>query len=370
MEFWIILSKLILLGYLALQFIYAMDKNIPWIIFSLLLYLSINIVLYIVRQKKWKRGILFLSLVHILASYYMVQPLFILLLPLNMCEIFPFNLEKRFMMFILVFLPLLALNDDLIYQYGLVAALSFLIYRMLIQFTARLQRQEAQLDLMRKNLQKVTKSLNDNNEFLRQSEYTFRLEERNRLAQVFHDEIGHTMTGALIQMEAAKRLTESDQKKALELLQNAINISKMGIEQIRITLKNLKPPIEQIGINRMKLFIEEFSAKHSIHISFVCKGNMERITPIHWKIIQENLTEALTNTLKYAEASTVSIEIHVLNTMIKVEVKDNGVGIQKVKKGIGLIGMEERTAAISGKIIVDGTDGFSITMLIPIQETL
>lgn len=370
MEFWMIFSKLILLGYLVLRFIHVTDRNIPWIIFSLLLYLCINILYYIVKQDRMKRGILFLSLVQILASYYMVQSLFILLLPLNLCEIFPFHNKNRFMILILVFLPLLSLPNDLAFQYGLVAALSFIIYMMFMQFTARLQMQEAQLDVMRKNLQKVTRILNENNEFIRQSEYTFKLEERNRLAQVFHDKIGHTMTGALIQMEAAKRLIGSDQKKALELLQNAINILNMGIEQIRITLKNLKPPIEQIGINRMKLFIEEFSAKHSLSMPFIYKGDMERITPIQWKIIYENLTEALTNALKYSEATMISIKIHVLNTMIKVEVKDNGVGVQKVKKGIGLIGMEERTASINGKIIVDGTNGFSVTMLIPIQGTM
>lgn len=369
MEFWIILSKIILLGYLALRFIHDVVPNIPWIIFSLLLYLSINIVLNIVKREGLKKLVLCLSLVQILVSYYYVQPFFILLLPLNLCEFFRFNLEKRLIMLILVLLPLIWLTGDLIFQYGLVAALSFLIYMMLMQFTIRLERQEAQLDSMRKNLQKVTKSLNENNEFIRQSEYTFKLEERNRLAQVFHDKIGHTMTGALIQMEAAKRLLGSDQKKALELLQNSIHISKEGIENIRITLKNLKPSTEQMGINRMKLFIEEFSAKHSMRMPFVYIGNMERITPIQWKIIQENLIEALTNALKYSEATTVSIEIHVLNAIIKVEVKDNGVGIQKVKKGLGLIGMEERTASINGKIIVDGTDGFSVTMLLPIQET-
>ncbi len=76
-----------------------------------------------------------------------------------------------------------------------------------------------------------------NKEYIRQSEYTFKLEERNRLSQEIHDKIGHSMTGALIQMEAAKRLMGIDKEKSAELLQNAIHISKDGIESIRITLK-------------------------------------------------------------------------------------------------------------------------------------
>lgn len=70
--------------------------------------------------------------------------------------------------------------------------------------------------------------------------------------------------------------------------------------------------------------------------------------------------------MKYADATVISIDIHVLNKMVKVQVKDNGKGATLVKKGLGIMGMEERTASVNGKIIVDGTSGFSVTMLLPI----
>lgn len=44
---------------------------------------------------------------------------------------------------------------------------------------------------MRKDMQRLTKSLHENKEYIRQSEYTFKLEERNRLSQEIHDKIGH-----------------------------------------------------------------------------------------------------------------------------------------------------------------------------------
>ncbi len=65
-------------------------------------------------------------------------------------------------------------------------------------------------------------------------------------------------------MEAAKRMLGSHPDKAAELLQNAITISKEGIEDIRITLKNMKPPAEQMGIHRLRTFIDEFSAKNGM----------------------------------------------------------------------------------------------------------
>lgn len=368
MEFWLIICKLILLVYLALTYIHSPITNIPWVVLSFLIYLCLNIAIYIVKKEISKKVILFISILQIGYSYYAVQPLFLILVPLNICELSAFYIKKKGAVFVILLLPLSWISMKIAYQYGLVSLFSFVIFTMLDQFTSRLQHQENQLDQMRKDLAKLSKSLNENKEFIRQSEYTFKLEERNRLAQVFHDNIGHAMTGALIQMEASKRLLDMDKIKAQELLQNAINISKEGIENIRVTLKSLKPPSEQMGINRLKLFVDEFSAKHSLSIPFVYKGNIERITPIQWKVIQENVTEALTNSLKYSQATVISIELHVLNTMVKAEIKDNGKGAEKIKKGMGIIGMEERAASISGTIIVDGTEGFAVRMLLPIQS--
>jgi len=225
-------------------------------------------------------------------------------------------------------------------------------------------------DEMRVSMQKLQKHVNENKEYVRQSQYASKLEERNRLSQEIHDKIGHSMTGALIQMEAAKHVMKQDEEKALSLLQNAITISKEGIEEIRLTLKSIKPPAEQIGISRLKLFIGEFEAKHSIAMPLVYKGNLDLITPLQWKIIHENITEAITNALKYAEATMIAIELHVLNKMVKVEVKDNGKGAHLFQKGLGIAGMEERAASINGTVIVDGANGFSVTTLLPIGEKL
>jgi hypothetical protein len=71
--------------------------------------------------------------------------------------------------------------------------------------------------------------------------------------------------------------------------------------------------------------------------------------------------------MKYSEATNILVNIEVLNKYIRAEVKDNGKGVRFIKKGLGIIGMEERTATIDGKIIVDGSDGFSVTTLLPIK---
>ncbi|MGE8203667.1 sensor histidine kinase [Heyndrickxia sp. NPDC080065] len=367
MEFWVIFNKLALMVFIAITCVRADITNLSWVVFSILLYFCLNITIYIFKNLNIKRILLLFSISLLILSYSVVHPLFIILLPMSLIEFTSGFIDKRWMILVISSLPIFYINESLQPIYGLVTIISFTIYTLTSMYINQMLKNEKQIDAMRKAIQKLTKSLNENNEYIRQSEYTFKLEERNRISQEIHDKIGHSMTGALIQMEAAKRLMNIDKDKATELLQNAINISKDGIENIRLTLKNMKPPTAQVGIHRMKLFIDEFSAKHDLKTALTHEGNLDIISPIQWKIIHENVTEALTNSMKYSDASHISVDLKVLNKLIRVEVKDNGKGAEIIKKGLGIIGMEERTASINGKIIVDSTHGFSVTTLLPIQ---
>ncbi|TJY39621.1 sensor histidine kinase [Cohnella pontilimi] len=366
-EFWSICHKSIILLYVVVSSSFSSASASHWDIVFVLLYLSVNLCIYIVKRVRLKPLFMLVSVLMVSAFAYRLDPLFLLLLPAGMYELasafIPKN-QSAILLFLLM-APLAFLPSDFMLLYGLVALLGFVFGEMQGTYSARIEAYRKDLETMRGRVDQLAKSLNENTEYIRQSEYTFKLEERNRLSQEIHDKIGHSMTGALIQMEASKRLLASDAAKSAELLQNAIHISKDGIESIRQVLKNMKPPTEQLGINRLKLLIDEFSAKHPVSTVLTHEGNVDLITPIHWKVILENTKEALTNILKYSDATAVSVSIQVLGTLIKAEVSDNGKGTPKLIKGLGIIGMEERAAGVNGKVIVDGSRGFSVTTLLP-----
>ncbi|MGN9866988.1 sensor histidine kinase [Bacillus swezeyi] len=368
MELRIMSGKLILMGFIIYSYIQSEAVNLSWLVFCLLVYFCVNLAIAIFKKGMVKKALIILSIMISAVSFLEVHSLFILLLPLNLYECAENMPRSKWAMLVVSVIPVFFIGGHIAAVYGLTAAFHFLLFLMAEHDAARIEKLENHIDQTRKDMQTLSKTLHENEEYIRQSEYTFKLEERSRLSQEIHDKIGHSMTGALIQLEAAKRLLHTDKEKASELLQNAINISKDGIEKIRLTLKNIKPPPEQMGIHRLKLLLDECAARHQIPISFVHYGDLDAISHIQWKIIFENITEALTNTVKYAEATHVSIEIHVLNTLIKTEVKDNGKGQEKIKKGMGIIGMEERAASVNGQVIVDGSNGFSVNTLLPKHE--
>jgi len=368
-ELWSIGYKTVLLLFTVSLFLTS-DLNLtPWLIFYLLLYISLNLLFYIIKKESYRPAAAALIIGITFAAALQDHPLLFLLLPVHVFELSSmFTGKQGIAAFLLMWSPLLFVPPHLLQLYMLIAVVTLMYFSMFERFGGKLREQSSSLDQMRNDLDRLQTRLRENDEFLRQTEYTHKLEERNRLSQNIHDNIGHAMTGALIQMEAAKRLIQADPEKSALLLDNAIHISKEGIESIRSELKRMKPATEQLGINRMKLFIDEFSAKHSIQTILTHDGNIDLITPIQWKIILENGKEALTNVLKYSGATAVSIRIQVLNTLIKCEVSDNGKGTQKLIKGLGITGMEERAASVNGKVVVDGSRGFSVTTLLPYGE--
>ncbi|MGG6309865.1 sensor histidine kinase [Paenibacillus macerans] len=365
MEPWSVGNKMIVLGLMVALAYFSAAAPSSWLVLFILVYLALNLSAMNIRKPGFRLAVHGLTVVYASLCAVYVSPEFALLLPLSICELACSGPVRQMVPAAALIVPAVFLHGTLLIIYAFIALISLFNSLLVQRLIRRMNQQEGQLDKMREDQEKLRKQLHENREFIRASEYTYKLEERNRLSQEIHDGVGHSMTGALIQMEAAKRLLHHDPPGAEKLLQNAIGIAKEAIEQIRQTLKNMKPPVQQLGIHRLRTAVEAFGGQSGLHTTVVHGGDLERITPLHWKIIHDNVTEALTNTAKYAEATAVHVEVRVLSKLIKVMVSDNGRGQAKIVKGLGLLGMEERTAAVHGTVIADGANGFTVTMLIP-----
>ncbi|WP_127495615.1 sensor histidine kinase [Paenibacillus glycanilyticus] len=369
MEFWIIGNKAVLLVYVIFVSYSVVRGASPWEILAYLSYLCVNMAIPILRKQRRLQLLgSALSAVLVVVFAFRLNTVFILLLPVNLYEIVLMSGGRNRFALLLGLVPLFLIPEDESLIYLLAASLSLLFYYSLRVHTEKLEKIGGERETLRLDLQHLKQSLSINKEYIRQSQYTSKLEERNRLSQQIHDEVGHAMAGALIQMEASRRLFGTNPDKAAELLGNAITISKEGLERIRLTLKDMKPRSEELGIHRLRLFADELSANHSVNATVTHEGDLDLVTPLQWKIIHENATEAVTNSLKYGEATAIEFEIRVLNRMIQSVIADNGKGTEKIVKGLGIVGMEERAASAGGTVIVDGTKGFRVTTLLPFQK--
>lgn len=297
-----------------------------------------------------------------------LDPVFILLLPAGILEFTGIFTGDIRLWTGAVVLSVFVCPAGLMAEYALVGLLGLMVYILAYTAYSSAAALKEENDRLREKNDALFGRIGMGEEYENQVKYLSQLEERNNLAQKIHDRVGHTLAGSLIQLEAAAMIMESDPKKAAAILDGVINHLKDGMESIRSTLRNIKPAPEQLGINRLKVVLDEFSLKNRIKASLSCQGRLDAITNLYWKIIMDNVREALTNTLKYSSASEVTVGIEVLNRIIKVEIRDNGAGALTYKKGLGIAGMEERTESAGGKLITDGSKGFSIITLLPVSE--
>ena len=367
MENWLISNKLIILAYYILVYAGNEMGNTTAVVLYILIYVCLNTGLYLVKSDRRKKGLLLVSMLVIVCCFMNINALFILLLPINIFEFaFMFTTEWWLPLLLAVTPLFLADKDGLIYL--LVSSFSYLVYCLGHNSKRRIQRLSEVNDSLREKVYLLTSQLNKDLDYERQLNYSTQLEERNSIAQEIHDRVGHAIAGSLIQLEAADLLMVRDPIKTREIIQSVIVILREGMENIRATLRNIKPAAEQLGINRVKLLLDEFTVNNHLKTSLVHLGNLERITPIQWKVIMDNLGECLTNALKYSSATAISLRIEVLNKLIKAEVGDNGLGAYTINKGLGISGMEERSGRIGGKLIVDGSKGFSVITLLPMED--
>jgi len=370
MDNWLILSKLIILAYFILVYAGNEMRDNTAIVLMMLIYVAVNTGLYIVKKDRLKTGLLVLSILVITVCFVYLNVLFILLLPVTIYELAFMYTAKLWLPPMIATIPLFLLDKERLSIYLLVSSFSYIVYLMGRESYQRIQRLVKVNDALREKVYMLANQVNVDLDYERQLNYSVQLEERNSIAQEIHDRVGHAIAGSLIQLEAAGLLIERDQRKTQEIIQNVIGVLREGMENVRATLRNIKPAGEQLGINRVKLLLDEFTVNNHLKTSLVYSGNLERISPIQWKVIADNLGEALTNSLKYSSATAISLKIEVLNKLVKAEVSDNGRGAYFFKKGLGINGMEERSGRIGGKVVIDGSKGFSVITLLPLEDML
>jgi len=336
------------------------------IILCILLYICINMTMHIIKRVRWKRFLLTLSIIMLIISIKLVFMDFILLLPISLLEAMQMLDLSEWICFIINGLILLSINKGLIPLYVLVFLLTFFYTKLTKGNIEKLNKFTRMDDDLREENYKLNSMLSRDLEYENQLKYVSQLEERNKIAQEIHDNIGHTLSASLMQLEAANLLMDRDMDKSRSIIQNTINVLRDGMENIRATLRNIKPASEQMGISRIKLLLDKFMKDNNIDVILVYKGNLELISYNQWKVIHDNINECLTNILRYSKATKVMVNVNVLNKLTKVEIKDNGIGEMKISKGLGIRGIEERTEGIGGKVIIDGSNGFSVILLLPI----
>ncbi|MGX7700888.1 sensor histidine kinase [Enterococcus mundtii] len=320
--------------------------------------------------QKYRPWFVTLQLIIVLLSLIFVEQA-IFLLPLSLMQGY-FCLQKSW---ILLFVALVSYSVG---SFFLSSSLYFLFVLWvsgmisIVWAAEKMMKQQEELtassDYLRIERNKLSKLFSQStlNAEAMQKEAT--LVERQRIIHEIHDHLGHDLTSSLIQIEAAKVINREQPEQAHQLLSQSADRLRKSINEVRNVLHDEQPKNETLNINKVKAELQRFSKAHQIIVDFQYSGSLDKISRFHWQVLAANLKEFLTNTLKYSEASTVTVRLHVYQKFLRFESKNNGKRALDYRKGLGIVGMEERTAMLNGKLLIDGTNGFHVTTILPFDE--
>lgn len=194
------------------------------------------------------------------------------------------------------------------------------------------------------------------------------LEEKGRLSQALHDKLGHSINGSIYQLEATKVLITSEPEQAKGILQAVIDNLRISMDEIRQLLRREKPDKRKLALLQLMTLCEECKKKYNIEAEVIVNGDNKSVPEYIWEIILDNSFEAVSNALKYSKCKHITIQIVILNKLVRCTIEDDGVGCMQINEGMGISGMRKRVRAIEGVLDVTSQIGFCINMILPFSQ--
>ncbi|PKM78509.1 MAG: hypothetical protein CVU90_01870 [Firmicutes bacterium HGW-Firmicutes-15] len=182
--------------------------------------------------------------------------------------------------------------------------------------------------------------------------------ERQRIAGEIHDSLGHDLTGLILTLEAGKRLMSRDVEAGNTYLDKALQVSRKAIYSVRELVSEIKqsdPEFELIV--RLKEMIQGVQDLSGLKIVLDFTNDNPGLSVKEQFNIYRVFQEALTNTLRHANADLAQISIGGDRNLCLFSYEDNGSGTNQIKEGNGLKGMIERITDIGGTIKFESEAG-------------
>ncbi len=187
------------------------------------------------------------------------------------------------------------------------------------------------------------------------------IEEKNRIARDIHDNLGHSMTALIMQLQMAEHYLKSDSSKSIELIDSSIITAKDSLTSIREVVETLRGNSSVLLSDKaIQVLVDEFSEKTGVIINLKLNGNVTQnydTATALYHIIQEGMT----NAVRHGKAKGIWIEINYGDNIVEFNIKDNGTGVVTINEGYGIKGIKERVKALKGSVEFKSENGFVIS---------
>lgn len=232
------------------------------------------------------------------------------------------------------------------------------------QLESRVRERTAQLELQIAERKRFEDSLRELTSRLLQLQD----EERRRIARELHDSAGQMLAALSMNVSKLHRVLEKSNPELRETTGDSVQLIEDLSTEIRTLSYLLHPPLlDESGLaSALSWYTEGLTARSKIAVDLQVAPEVGRMHPDLETAIFRIVQECLTNIHRHSGSPTATIRIERENGAVRVEVADQGKGLQteksagnmKARAGVGLRGMQERVRQLGGTLeIVSGNAG-------------
>jgi PAS domain S-box-containing protein len=196
------------------------------------------------------------------------------------------------------------------------------------------------------------------------------LEEKTRLAGEIHDSLAQSFTGISMQLEMAKEVMTDQDNELVGYVERANDLARFGLAEARRSVLTLKPMIIKDSglIESLKMLAERSNIAGRLRCTF--RSNLEEDESLPVVVRQDLLRiaqEAISNALRHAKSTAISVNLRSDPPDLILKVKDNGCGIPteaETREGFGFANMRARVKKLRGRLEIRTAPGQGTTIIV------
>jgi signal transduction histidine kinase len=204
--------------------------------------------------------------------------------------------------------------------------------------------------------------------------------ERQRIARELHDETGQTLTAIGMGLHALKGSIDTNPQRAVQQANTIETLATNGILDLQRVVSGLHPPqLDDFGlVAALRWYARDCSERFRIPITIRLNGNIPNLNPEIRTVLYRIAQEAITNTIRHAQASMITVLLDCDERHLILAIEDDGCGFnveaamdkKSSQPSWGLIGMIERAELINGdcQIISNSGRGTIIQVVLPLAH--
>lgn len=200
--------------------------------------------------------------------------------------------------------------------------------------------------------------------------------ERVRIARSLHDDTAQSISMLIIHLERLGHLVPPDEPEIMRFVVDAENVANQLLENLRKIIWDLRPSIlDDLGlVSAIRWFARTNLEKVGVKVEFSTDSEILRLPSYLETMLFRMAQEAISNILRHADASKVSIRLCIAEAHLWLEVKDDGRGFDLEQaaetavdgKRLGLLGMQERAALVGGEVNIESARDFGTCLQVQI----